>query len=175
MAILLQETEAHAVTPVQYAALQAVGEMQGIDQRTRARTIALGPSTVAGVIDRLESRRLLQRSASPEDRRVRRLSLTPQRSCVLEQLPPPDTQPTQQRMREPLPRVERDEFMRRLQALVTAHNELSRAPSDGSVRTGHGLRWSGEPRAGRRDADLETRFWRGYSGDAHPDPRNWNH
>jgi DNA-binding MarR family transcriptional regulator len=130
VAIFLQETETHGITPVQYAALQCVSDSRGIDQRSLARTIGLDTSTVAGVLDRLESRGLLQRSAAPDDRRVRRLALTPQGASLLERLVP-DMLRAQQRMLEPLPRAERAEFMRMLQALVTANNELSRAPSDG--------------------------------------------
>ena len=65
MAIFLQETEAHGVTPVQYGALQAVRNTPGIDQRTLARSIGFDTSTIAGVVDRLEARGLLQRSACP--------------------------------------------------------------------------------------------------------------
>ena len=36
----------------------------------------------------------------------------------------------QQRILAPLPEAERSEFMRMLRALVTANNEMSRAPSD---------------------------------------------
>ena len=76
VAIFMQETEAFGVTPVQYAALQAVGHQPGMDQRTLARTIGFDTSTIAGVIDRLESRGLMQRNASAQDRRVRLLTLT---------------------------------------------------------------------------------------------------
>ena len=37
VAIFLQETQAHGLTPVQYAALQSVANTPGIDQRTLAR------------------------------------------------------------------------------------------------------------------------------------------
>jgi DNA-binding MarR family transcriptional regulator len=63
---------------VQYAALYAVGREPGIDQRTLARTIGFDTSTIGSVIDRLESRGLMQRNAHPEDRRVRLLTLTPE-------------------------------------------------------------------------------------------------
>ena len=63
MAIFLQQTERHGVTPVQYAALQKVRLTPGIDQRSLAHAIGLDTSTIAGVIDRLESRGLMQRSA----------------------------------------------------------------------------------------------------------------
>jgi MarR family transcriptional regulator, lower aerobic nicotinate degradation pathway regulator len=40
------------------------------------RPIGLDTSTITGVIDRLETRGLMQRKASPQDRRVRLLSPT---------------------------------------------------------------------------------------------------
>ena len=129
VAIFLQETEAHGVTPIQYAALQAVHTAPGIDQRTLARAIGLDTSTVAGVVDRLEARGLMQRSASPEDRRVRLLSLTKPGQELLEAIEP-DMLKAQERILAPLPKAERAEFMRMLRALVSANNELSRAPSE---------------------------------------------
>ena len=63
VAIFLQETEAHGLTPVQFAALSKVGLTPGVDQRTLAGSIGLDTSTIAGVIDRLEARGLMQRNA----------------------------------------------------------------------------------------------------------------
>ncbi len=128
VAVFLQETEAQGVTPVQYAALQTVHNTPGIDQRTLAGAIGFDTSTIAGVIDRLESRGLLQRSASPDDRRVRRLALTAAGHALLAALVPA-MQRAQQRMLAPLPKAERSEFMRMLRVLVASNNELSRAPS----------------------------------------------
>jgi DNA-binding MarR family transcriptional regulator len=129
VAIFLQETEAHGLTPVQYAALSKVGLTPGVDQRTLARSIGLDTSTTAGVIDRLETRGLMQRTASPEDRRVRLLGLTELGQEVLQAVEP-DMLKAQQRILKPLSAVEQDEFMRMVRKLVTANNELSRAPSE---------------------------------------------
>jgi DNA-binding MarR family transcriptional regulator len=129
VAVFLQETEAHGITPVQYAALHAVAQAPGVDQRTLARSIGLDTSTIAGVIDRLEARGLMQRSASPDDKRVRLLSLTAAGQRLLGDIEPAMLR-AQDRMLEPLPKKERAEFMRMLRVLVTANNELSRAPSD---------------------------------------------
>ena len=129
VAVFLQETDALGVTPVQYGALQAVANGPGINQRTLARTIGLDTSTIAGVIDRLQARGLMQRSASPADRRVRRLSLTPEGHALL-QASQPRVLSAQQRLLEPLSPAERHEFMRMLRVLVTANNDLSRAPSE---------------------------------------------
>lgn len=131
VAIFLQETQAHGLTPVQYAALQSVANTPGIDQRTLAGQIGLDTSTIGGVIDRLEARGLMQRSASAEDRRVRLLAATADGRALLSAVVPA-MQRAQERMLEPLPKAERAEFMRMLRVLVTANNELSRAPSDGA-------------------------------------------
>ena len=129
VAIFLQETEAAGVTPVQYAALQTVRNSPGLDQRTLARSIGFDTSTIASVIDRLEARGLMQRNASAEDRRVRRLTLTADGEALLDACMPGMLR-AQERILEPLPKAEREEFMRMLRLLVTANNELSRAPSE---------------------------------------------
>ncbi|MBI5259914.1 MAG: MarR family transcriptional regulator [Burkholderiales bacterium] len=131
VAIFLQETQDQGLTPVQYAALQALANAPGFDQRTLARTIGFDTSTMAGVIDRLEARGLVLRANSPDDRRVRLLSLTDAgRQLLLAAVP--GMRRAQQRMLAPLPPAERAEFMRMLRVLVEANNELSRAPSDAS-------------------------------------------
>lgn len=129
--IFLQETAAHGVTPVQYAALQAVHNEPGIDQRTLASRIAQDTSTTAGVVERLQARGWLQRAPDPADRRVRRLALTPEGAAVLAAVVP-DMRRAQARILAPLGADEQAQFMALLQRLVEANNELSRAP--GSVR-----------------------------------------
>lgn len=131
VAIFLQETEAHGITPVQYAALQAVANTPGVDQRTLAGRVGLDTSTVAGVVDRLEARNWLQRNASPEDKRVRLLTLTPAGADLLARVEP-DMRAAQQRILAPLGKTDRADFMRMLRTLVDANNELSRAPSEGA-------------------------------------------
>ena len=127
VAVFLQETDGHAVTPVQYAALQTVADQPGIDQRTLAGAIAFDTSTIAGVIDRLEARGLLARSTSADDKRVRRLTLTAAGDALLATVAPA-MQRAQERMLAPLRKAERAEFMRMLRTLVNANNEHSRAP-----------------------------------------------
>jgi len=130
VAIFLQETQAHGLTPVQFAALSQAQRTPGLDQRTLAGQIGLDTSTIAGVIDRLEARGLMRREASPQDRRVRLLSVTDAGRQLL-QASEPDMLRAQQRILQPLPAAERKQFMRMLQQLVQANNELSRAPSEG--------------------------------------------
>ncbi|ODU97493.1 MAG: MarR family transcriptional regulator [Rubrivivax sp. SCN 70-15] len=65
------------LTSVQFAALDAIAQQPGIDQAGLAATISFDRATIGGVIDRLESKGLVQREVSAQDRRVRRLYLTP--------------------------------------------------------------------------------------------------
>jgi DNA-binding MarR family transcriptional regulator len=130
VAIFLQETEPFSVTPVQYAALHAVGCQPDLDQRTLARTIGLDTSTVAGVVDRLQSRGLMERNGSPQDRRVRLLTLTQRGHEVLAAIEP-SMLAAQDRMLGPLSPADRQEFMRMLRLLVKANNDFSRAPGEG--------------------------------------------
>jgi DNA-binding MarR family transcriptional regulator len=127
VAVFLEETEATSVTPVQYAALQGVANAPGVDQRSLARAIGLDTSTIASVIDRLEARGLVQRGTSPDDRRVRLLTLTDAGRNELTAILPA-MQRAQQRILEPLLKAEQAEFIRMLRILITANNDLSRAP-----------------------------------------------
>lgn len=126
--IFLQEAGDLGVTPVQYAALQTVGNQPGIDQRTLARNIALDASTTGGVVDRLETRGWLERRTSPEDRRARQLVLTLAGQQALADAVPVMLR-AQEQILAPLSKPERAEFMRMLGELITQNNELSRAPS----------------------------------------------
>jgi MarR family transcriptional regulator, lower aerobic nicotinate degradation pathway regulator len=127
VALFLQETEAWGITPVQYAALQAVVHQPDLDQRKLARTIGFDASTITGVVDRLETRGLIQRSPSPQDRRVRLLRVTKAGMDLLEAVIPA-MQQCQARLLEPLNERERETFTRLLRKLVIANNEMSRAP-----------------------------------------------
>lgn len=133
VAVFLQETAEHGITPVQYAALQRVAGCPGIDQRTLARAIGFDTSTIAGVIDRLETRGWLVRSVSPQDRRARVLTISAEGQKLLRKVVP-GVLAAQQRMLEPLDPAQRESFMHMLRTVVTANNDLSRAPSGAEER-----------------------------------------
>ncbi|MBS3910968.1 MAG: MarR family transcriptional regulator [Hydrogenophaga sp.] len=127
--VFLQEAGDLGITPVQYAALQTVGNQPGIDQRTLARNIALDASTTGGVVDRLEARGWLERKTSTEDRRARQLALTLSGEQALREAVPVMLR-AQEQILAPLSESQRTTFMALLQVLVTQNNELSRAPSE---------------------------------------------
>ena len=128
VAVFMEETQEHGLTPVQYAAMAAVQRHPELDQRTLARTIGFDTSTIGSVIDRLEARGLMRRNASPTDRRVRLLTLTPDGDTLLAEVQPGMLR-AQARMLDPLPPEQRETFMQMLKVLVDGNNEYSRAPS----------------------------------------------
>lgn len=64
------------LTPVQFAALDAIAANPGIDQARVAALIAYDRATIGGVIDRLVQKGHVERIVSGRDRRARELSLT---------------------------------------------------------------------------------------------------
>jgi DNA-binding MarR family transcriptional regulator len=129
VAIFLQETEAFGITPIQFAVMGKLLEQPMVDQKTVAKSIGLDTSTVGGVIDRLESRNLVQRSSAENDRRVHILSLTKQGEQLIQQAMP-SVLKAQKRILEPLSKKEQVEFLRMLNCLVLGNNDLSRAPTE---------------------------------------------
>ncbi|PIT77453.1 MarR family winged helix-turn-helix transcriptional regulator [Limnohabitans sp. B9-3] len=77
------ELDETGLTPVQWAALMTTSQRPGLDQSTLSREIYIDTSTIAGVLDRLEARGLIQRRHSPDDRRVRQLYLTDEGAVLL--------------------------------------------------------------------------------------------
>lgn len=64
------------LTPVQFAAMDAIASNPGIDQAGVAAKIAYDRATIGGVIDRLEHKAYVSRSVSKRDRRAREVRLT---------------------------------------------------------------------------------------------------
>mgnify|MGYP000895615081 FL=1 len=76
------------VTPIQFAALDAISNEPGLDQATLAEQIAYDRATIGGVIERLEQKGWVRRVVSERDRRARELSLTPEGQRILKALLP---------------------------------------------------------------------------------------
>lgn len=88
--VFIQRTQAagHDLTPIQFAALDAIQAHPGTDQAGLAELIAYDRATIGGVIERLEQKGWVRRVVSERDRRSRELSLTPQGKRVLSALLP---------------------------------------------------------------------------------------
>lgn len=127
--IFMDETTEVNVTPVQFALLFAALKEPGLDQRTLAGRIGLDTSTIGAVIDRLESRDLIERNVSPDDKRVRLLRVTPAGKKLLDGVMPAMLR-AQDRMLAPLPSADRPKFMAMVKRIVEENGGWSRAVKD---------------------------------------------
>ena len=76
------------LTPVQFAAINALSTNPGIDQAQIAAIIGYDRATIGGVIDRLEQKGIVARIVSRHDRRAREVSLTKKGVIVLARMRP---------------------------------------------------------------------------------------
>jgi len=127
VALFMAETRRFDITPVQFAALFSIRGNPGLDQTALANVIAFDRSTIANVVERLESKKLITRKAGASDRRTKRLSITPSGRKLLAGVMPA-VQSAQDLILAPLKPAERGAFMALLQRMVDINNNHSRAP-----------------------------------------------
>src|SRR5246127_108845 len=106
VAIFVEECKAYDLTPVQYAALVAIGNHPGIDATRLSAVIAFDRSTLGSVIERLEAKHYIEREPAVEDKRVKLLYLTRAGAAVLESIVP-SVDKAQARMLQPLKPADR--------------------------------------------------------------------
>ena len=128
VAVFMEECGRFDITPLQYAALTAIGQQPDIDATRLAQLIALDRSNIGSVLERLEAKSLLLRSASAEDRRIKLLRLSSSGRALLRKVDLA-VEHAQDRILAPLEPGERKTFMRLLTLLVESNNALSRAPA----------------------------------------------
>lgn len=76
------------LTPVQFAALDAIRESPGIDQAGLADAVAKDRATIGAVADRLEQKGLVSRKVNTRDKRARNLSLTEEGTALVAAIRP---------------------------------------------------------------------------------------
>ncbi|BAK66539.1 MarR family transcriptional regulator [Sphingobium sp. SYK-6] len=76
-AYFARELAEFELTSVQFVALVALAETPGLDQTRLAELIDFDKATIGGVIERLIRKGLITRTVSSQDRRVKRLAVTP--------------------------------------------------------------------------------------------------
>jgi DNA-binding MarR family transcriptional regulator len=123
----MEECRAFDLTPVQYAALVAIQTHPGIDATRLSAVIAFDRSTLGSVIERIEAKGLVERKASPDDRRIKLLYLTRSGAALLSEIVPAVDR-AQARMLEPLKPADRKTLMALLSQLVDLSNGSSRVP-----------------------------------------------
>ncbi|PWE31630.1 transcriptional regulator [Pararhodobacter marinus] len=115
------------LTPVQFAALDALSDNPGIDQATLAGMIAHDRVTIGGVVDRLQTKGLVTRSVNEKDRRSRRLVLTEAGEAMLARIVPVVSD-LQDEILCGLSDDERAAFIALASKAAEAGNDRSRAP-----------------------------------------------
>jgi DNA-binding MarR family transcriptional regulator len=71
-------TATHKITSPQLVALMAIAQLQPSTLKSIGRAIHLSPSTVVGIVDRLEEKKLVRRERDTRDRRNVYLTVTPE-------------------------------------------------------------------------------------------------
>jgi DNA-binding MarR family transcriptional regulator len=127
VAIFVEECKAYDLTPVQYAALVAIHTHPGIDATRLSAVIAFDRSTLGNVIERLETKSLVERKPARDDRRVKLLYLTKPGAALLREIVP-SVERAQARMLQPLKPADRKTLLALLTQLVDLNNEASRVP-----------------------------------------------
>lgn len=116
-ALFTEECGAFDLTSVQFAALWAIRGHPDIDATRLAAIIAFDRSTTGDVLERLEAKGWVIRAASPTDRRVKQVRLSPAGEALLDQVLPA-VRRVQERLLAALGDQDRAAFIRLLTALV---------------------------------------------------------
>ena len=120
VAVFMEETGDHDVTPVQFAILNALMDDPGEDQVTLAGKVAFDAATFGSVIGRLEAKGWVRREADAGDRRRKLLWVTAggeQAALSMKRA----VGKAQKRILGPLEAGEREELVRLLGKLVAGH------------------------------------------------------
>jgi len=125
--IFLEELKEFDVTPVQYAALIAISDCPGLDQKSVASQIAVDRSTIGTLLKVLEARQLITRITPKKDKRTKTLFINEKGERLL-QGTLDHTRRVEKRILAPLNTRERKEFMALLGRLVQSNNKFSRVP-----------------------------------------------
>lgn len=123
--ILAEIPEFDELTPIGYAALAALNDDPGIDQRGLAERLAVDPVTTANLIADLEGMGLVRRHIDPSDRRARLLHLTPRGSRLRARLRPIGLA-ANDRILAPLSPEERVMFLNLLTRVIEANKVYTR-------------------------------------------------
>jgi DNA-binding MarR family transcriptional regulator len=120
VAVFMEETGPHDVTPVQFAILHALMDEPGEDQVTLAGRVAFDAATFGSVIGRLEAKGWVRREADADDRRRKRLWVTPEGEKAAQAMKRPVTR-AQRRILGPLAPDEQAQLLALLRKLVQGH------------------------------------------------------
>ncbi|UFN48997.1 MarR family transcriptional regulator [Roseomonas sp. OT10] len=126
-ALFAEECGSFDLTSVQYAALVAIQAVPEVDATRLSALIAFDRSTLGDVLERLETKGWVARAPSRQDRRVKRLTLTPEGMRVVREVEP-GMRRVQERLLAPLAPEEGEALVRLLARIADVHNDVLPAP-----------------------------------------------
>ncbi len=126
-ALFTDECAAFDLTSVQYAALCAIRANPQVDATRLSSLIAFDRSTIGDVLERMEAKGWIARTASSQDRRIKLVRLSPAGLKLLHQVGPA-VRRVQERLLAPLAPQDRGTIIRLLGELAELHNDATPAP-----------------------------------------------
>jgi DNA-binding MarR family transcriptional regulator len=134
-AILTEEgTAADRLTGIQCGVLEVVNAMGSVDQTGVCEILGVDRSTLAGVVDRLQERALIERTVDPVDRRSNALAITSAGRRAIERERVMNER-THERIVEPLAPEDRVRFLALLTQVVQAHSRYTGISEDAASLT----------------------------------------
>ena len=127
LSLFAAECASFQTTPVQYSILTVVSAQPGLEQSALAKEVGVDRTTLANVVARLIGRGLLRRHQGEEDRRLKHVYPTASCRKLLKDKEDPARR-AHERTIDALGGSERARFIKSLMRLVSARNELGRAP-----------------------------------------------
>lgn len=125
VAMFLDKVAVGSMTPIQYGLLSILATRPNIDQFTIGEELGLDRANVAGILKRLEARKLITRIVDEENRR-RKLCVATSKGIALVKQHESAMKDCQIQLLSPLSAEERKIFMGLLSRLVEENNESSR-------------------------------------------------
>ena len=128
-AIFARETAGFDITSPQHAALLAIAASPGIELTPLAEEIGYDGATLAGLIARLKSKKLVRRAVGKHDRRTRQLFLTPTGHALLAMVSPRANR-VHDLLLESLTPQEREQFLEMLRRVIRQSDTATNAKSE---------------------------------------------
>ena len=125
--VFVDECSAFGVTTTQYGIMVVLRERPGLDQIGLAKALGLDRSTTGMVVATLESRLLLRRAQSREDRRKVVINLTAKGARLLKDMTPA-AERARERLVSPLTPGEAEVLSALLEKLLNHHDTVVRVP-----------------------------------------------
>jgi DNA-binding MarR family transcriptional regulator len=134
VAMIAEALDGEDVVQLEYAALQFLDDLPGIDQRRLAEAIGIDRNNTGVLVEGLEQKGFLDRRVNGEDRRARQLSLTAKGRKVLDRVRP-KTRATSERILKPLAGAEQEKFIDFMVRLIEGNRGYAR-PGAGRRKRG---------------------------------------